>query len=648
MRAQGSACAPASALLQLRSGPPGTRAKSLLTPVIISADSGYRIAAPQPRPRSCGRGLPDGGRRRSVTGARRPPAAARAGALTRAAARAASSTACTRARRRCSPQRCKTLAADVRVVAHGREANARSTVALMSLGVQHGDDRRGPRLRARCGRSARGARGALRAAAAREATAARRTADARRAAAPPARGVLARGRSPGSIASRGLAVGPARAPAPRRSSQVAESRAARARRRAPRSIGPAPRCAARLERRAARRRRRRRAAAREIAAAHLELLEDPELLAGARALIAQGKSAGFAWRAGDPRAGARAAARWLMRACASASMTCSISRRRCCCRWRAQQPAAAPQLPAAGDHHRARPAALAAARARGRTRSRACAWRRAVRPRTSRSWRPPWGSRRSWRSGRGSSTFPTGTALVLDADARLRRDRSGARRAWPQARAQLGTRRARERERAGARPSSECRTADGMRIEVLANVGSLAEAEAAVRNGAEGCGLLRTEFLFLERQTPPDEDEQTARLPAHRRRARGAAAHHPHARRRRRQADRLPAAAGGGESGAGLRGVRTSLATRSCCARQLRAILARASRRGRCRLLLPMITDVDGRAARCARCSRSCRRELGAPRTAQARRHDRDPGLGGARRRSSRRWPTSSRSAPTT
>src|SRR4029077_15114449 len=39
-----------------------------------------------------------------------------------------------------------------------------------------------------------------------------------------------------------------------------------------------------------------RPASREIAAAHLELLEDPELLSGARALIAQGKSAGFAWR----------------------------------------------------------------------------------------------------------------------------------------------------------------------------------------------------------------------------------------------------------------------------------------------------------------------------------------------------------------
>ena len=54
----------------------------------------------------------------------------------------------------------------------------------------------------------------------------------------------------------------------------------------------------------------------------------------------------------------------------------------------------------------------------------------------------------------------------------------------------------------------DCRTADGTRIEVFANVGSEAEAYAAVRNGAEGSGLLRTEFLFLERTAPPDEAEQ--------------------------------------------------------------------------------------------------------------------------------------------
>ena len=46
------------------------------------------------------------------------------------------------------------------------------------------------------------------------------------------------------------------------------------------------------------------------------------------------------------------------------------------------------------------------------------------------------------------------------------------------------------------------------RIEVFANIGSAAEASAAVEQGAEGVGLLRTEFLFLDRAAPPDEDEQ--------------------------------------------------------------------------------------------------------------------------------------------
>ena len=47
-------------------------------------------------------------------------------------------------------------------------------------------------------------------------------------------------------------------------------------------------------------------------------------------------------------------------------------------------------------------------------------------------------------------------------------------------------------------------------MEIGANIGSLAQAEAAVAAGAEGVGLLRTEFLFLDRQTAPDEEEQVA------------------------------------------------------------------------------------------------------------------------------------------
>jgi phosphoenolpyruvate-protein phosphotransferase/dihydroxyacetone kinase phosphotransfer subunit len=53
---------------------------------------------------------------------------------------------------------------------------------------------------------------------------------------------------------------------------------------------------------------------------------------------------------------------------------------------------------------------------------------------------------------------------------------------------------------------------DGRRIEVAANVASVREAELAVSYGADGVGLLRTEFLFADRPTLPSEDEQTAAL----------------------------------------------------------------------------------------------------------------------------------------
>jgi phosphoenolpyruvate-protein phosphotransferase len=51
-------------------------------------------------------------------------------------------------------------------------------------------------------------------------------------------------------------------------------------------------------------------------------------------------------------------------------------------------------------------------------------------------------------------------------------------------------------------------TVDGKRMEVVANVGSEADALEAVAYGAEGIGLLRTEFLFLDRGSAPSESEQ--------------------------------------------------------------------------------------------------------------------------------------------
>jgi phosphotransferase system enzyme I (PtsI) len=51
-------------------------------------------------------------------------------------------------------------------------------------------------------------------------------------------------------------------------------------------------------------------------------------------------------------------------------------------------------------------------------------------------------------------------------------------------------------------------TTDGRHVEVAANVGRPAELEPAAERGADGVGLYWTEFLFLDRETPPSEDEQ--------------------------------------------------------------------------------------------------------------------------------------------
>ena len=79
--------------------------------------------------------------------------------------------------------------------------------------------------------------------------------------------------------------------------------------------------------------------------------------------------------------------------------------------------------------------------------------------------------------------------LVADAEARMRSRAAAA----AEARAVAGV------------PAT---TRDGVRIEVAANAGSPAEVDAALANGADGIGLLRTEFLFLGRESLPTEDEQ--------------------------------------------------------------------------------------------------------------------------------------------
>ncbi|MFZ7143257.1 phosphoenolpyruvate-protein phosphotransferase PtsI [Avibacterium avium] len=51
-------------------------------------------------------------------------------------------------------------------------------------------------------------------------------------------------------------------------------------------------------------------------------------------------------------------------------------------------------------------------------------------------------------------------------------------------------------------------TLDGHRVDVVANIGTIRDVEGADRNGAEGVGLYRTEFLFMDRDQLPTEEEQ--------------------------------------------------------------------------------------------------------------------------------------------
>lgn len=66
------------------------------------------------------------------------------------------------------------------------------------------------------------------------------------------------------------------------------------------------------------------------------------------------------------------------------------------------------------------------------------------------------------------------------------------------------------RERQEAERALPAETRDGHRVEIAANVNNPEQVVMAIGQGAEGVGLMRTEFLFLERGATPSEDEQYA------------------------------------------------------------------------------------------------------------------------------------------
>jgi multiphosphoryl transfer protein len=105
---------------------------------------------------------------------------------------------------------------------------------------------------------------------------------------------------------------------------------------------------------------------------------------------------------------------------------------------------------------------------------------------------------------------PAGTPLLLDGD-------QGSVHVAPseelvRSAEQREERAAARRTAALARAGEPAVTRDGARIEVVANLDQPGDAAMAVELGAEGVGLLRTEFLFLEHPTLPSEREQAERL----------------------------------------------------------------------------------------------------------------------------------------
>lgn len=163
-------------------------------------------------------------------------------------------------------------------------------------------------------------------------------------------------------------------------------------------------------------------------------------------------------------------------------------------------------------------------------------------------------------------------------------------------------------EQAAAEPAE---TADGYRVEVAANIAGAEDARRAAASGGEGVGLLRTEFLFLDRADPPTEDEQFA---VYREIVQALGGRTVIVRTLDIGGDKpLPYLSLPAEENPflGERGIRLCLAHPDLLREQLRAIL-RAAAFGPLRIMFPMIADVgELQAARAM--VEEIRAELGAP-----------------------------------
>ncbi|MCW2773463.1 MAG: phosphoenolpyruvate-protein phosphotransferase [Nocardioides sp.] len=136
-------------------------------------------------------------------------------------------------------------------------------------------------------------------------------------------------------------------------------------------------------------------------------------------------------------------------------------------------------------------------------------------------------------------------------------------------------------------------TSDGVEIVVLANAGSILDVERAVGWGADGIGLFRTEFLFMQSEAPPDEEEQAAYYAAVARAAQG----RPVTFRTLDIGGDKPVPGLHVEAEAnpflGVRGVRLTLADRDLFAAQLRALARTAAAYPEISVMVPMVSGLE-------------------------------------------------------
>ncbi|POA20611.1 phosphoenolpyruvate--protein phosphotransferase [Pseudomonas sp. FW300-N1A1] len=192
----------------------------------------------------------------------------------------------------------------------------------------------------------------------------------------------------------------------------------------------------------------------------------------------------------------------------------------------------------------------------------------------------------------GSSLLeqPQGQVMVLDADGGRLELIPDSERLEQVAHAQREHLQRRARQQLHAHHPAL--TLDGLRVEVAANVASSSEAADALKGGADGVGLLRTEFLFVDRQTAPDEQEQRQAYQA----VLDAMGDKSVIIRTidvggDKQLDYLPLPAEANPV-LGLRGIRMAQVRPELLDQQLRGLL-QVSPLNRCRILLPMVSEVD-------------------------------------------------------